>query len=86
MVGDVSEVPVCLSYVLFIVLYVTVIRLRKQGEIKGNIMGYVVPGMAILGSVIIVGGTITHPSFWLFTGISIVVSATGYWYSGRKAQ
>ncbi|MDD5936846.1 MAG: APC family permease [Clostridiales bacterium] len=84
MVGDVSEVPVCLSYLLFSVLYIMVMKLRKQGEIKSNMMGYVVPSLAILGSVIIVGGTITHPSFMFFVIISVIVSTTGYWYSARN--
>ncbi|MDD6036068.1 MAG: APC family permease [Lachnospiraceae bacterium] len=84
MVGDVSEVPVCLSYLLFSVLYIMVMKLRKQGEIKSNMMGYVVPSLAILGSVTIVGGTITHPSFMFFVIISVIVSTTGYWYSARN--
>lgn len=82
--GDISEVPVCLSYVLFAVLYITVIRLRKQGEIKGNIMGYIVPGFAILGSIIIVVGTISHKSFMFFVIISAIISLIGYWYSAHN--
>ena len=82
--GDVSEVPVCLSYVLFAVLYITVMKLRKQGEIKGNMMGYIVPGFAILGSIIIVGGTISHPSFMFYVIIGAIISLLGYWYSTRN--
>lgn len=83
MSGDISEVPVCLMYVLFVMLYITVIKLRRKGEIKGNMMGYVVPSLALLGSAIIVGGTITHPSFWIFVVISMLVGGTGYWYTKR---
>ena len=84
MPGDISEVPVCLMYVLFIMLYLTVIKLRKKGEIKGNIMGYVIPSLALLGSLIIVGGTISHPSFWYFVIISLIVCGLGYWYTKRQ--
>ncbi len=82
--SDVSEIPVCLSYILFAVLYITVIKLRKQGEIKGVMMGYVVPGLAILGSIIIVGGTIFHPSFLVFVIVSAIISLLGYKYSARN--
>ncbi len=85
MAGDISEVPVCLMYVLFVMLYITVIKLRKSGEIKSNLMGYVVPSLALLGSVIILVGTITHPSFWFFVVVSAVICGIGYWYAKRKS-
>lgn len=81
MIGDVSEVPVSLSYVMFIFLYVTVIKLKKKGEIKSVFMGYVSPILAIIGSLIIVAGTITHPSFWIFTLIGVGTAVAGYCYT-----
>ena len=79
--GDVSEVPVTLSYCMFTVLYVVVIRLKKQGQIKSWFMGYVVPILAIFGSIIIIGGTVGHPSFWIFTILAVLVCGCGYLYN-----
>lgn len=81
MLGDISEVPVCLTYILFIILYVTVMKLRYQQEITSNIMGYAVPVLAILGSLIIFFGTIGHHSFYFFVIIGIIVSSLGFWYT-----
>lgn len=86
MIGDVSEVPIGLSYVMFIMLYLTVIRLGKKGEIKGKFMAYVVPSLAIVGSIIIVAGTVTHPSFWFFVVISIAICGIGYYYGGKATK
>lgn len=84
MIGDVSEVPVGLAYIAFIILYVTVFRLCKKGEIKGKFMGYVVPCFAILGSFIIISGTVTHPSFWIFVIVCVIICSIGYYYGGRE--
>lgn len=81
MIGDVSEVPICLSYVMFIILYITVIKLKRQGEIKSVFMGYVAPLLAIVGSLIILTGTLSHPSFWFFTVIGLIVVVCGYCYT-----
>jgi APA family basic amino acid/polyamine antiporter len=86
MIGDVSEVPIGLSYVMFILLYVTVIRLGKKGEVKGVFMAYVVPSLAIVGSLIIVAGTVTHPSFWLYVIVAVVICGLGYYYGGRTIK
>lgn len=84
-IGDVSEVPVGLAYVAFALLYITVIRLCKKGEIKSKFMGYVVPSLAILGSCIILTGTVSLPFFWVFAIISVIVSWIGYYYGGKSS-
>ena len=86
MVGDVSEVPVGLSYIMFGVLYITVIRMYKKGEIKSKFMGFVVPSLAILGSLMIIAGTVTHPSFWFFVVVTVIIGAIGYYYGGGKVS
>lgn len=83
--GDVSEVPICFSYLSFISLYYAVIRLARKKEIKSKTMGYVVPGIAIIGSVVIFTGSITHPLFWIYVIVSILVLAVGYFYSKNNA-
>ena len=78
---DVSEVPVCFSYVSYIILYVVVIRLTKKGEIKNKFMGYVVPVLAIIGSLIIFTGTIGHPLFFLYLIVCACVIGGGYYFT-----
>lgn len=79
--GDVSEVPVCLTYGIFCILYVVVMRLKRKGEIKSRFMGYIVPLLAMVGAVIIIGGTVSHQFFGTFTVLAIVICAAGYGYT-----
>ncbi|WP_312368521.1 hypothetical protein [Lachnoclostridium sp.] len=46
-------------------------------------MGYVAPVLAIIGSIIIVTGTLSHPSFWIFTILGVIVAACGFWYTKK---
>lgn len=80
-VGDVSEVPICISYLNFIILYVAVIKLTRRKEISNKFMGYFVPSMAIVGSLIILSGSITHPMFFFYAVVCLLVMGLGYMYS-----
>ena len=82
--GDVSEIAICVSYLNYIVLYIAVMRLAKKGEIKSKFMGYVVPVFAILGSLVILSGSITHPLFVYYILISVLVIGFGFYY-GKNA-
>lgn len=75
--GDVSEIAICVSYLNYIVLYIAVIKLAKRKEIKGVFKGYVVPVLAILGSLIILSGSITHPLFVYYLIICMLILGTG---------
>ena len=50
-VPDISEIAITFNYVLFILLYIEVLRLGKKGEIKGFIKGKLIPIIAILSSI-----------------------------------
>lgn len=78
MPGDVSEIAVSFSYIVYIVLYVAVIRLAKKGEIKNKFMGYVVPIIAMIGSLIILSGSIGHSYFFYYMIICIIIIGLGY--------
>ena len=82
--GDVSEIAICVSYLNYIILYIAVMRLAKKGEIKSKFMGYVVPMLAILGSIVILSGSITHPLFIYYVVISVFVMGAGFFY-GKNA-
>ena len=85
MQGDVSEISICVSYLNYCVLYVVVMRMTKRGEIKNKFMGYVVPVLAILGSMVILLGSISNPYFPVYLLICISIMAVGFVY-GRNAN
>ena len=84
--GDISEIAICVSYLNYIVLYVAVIRLAKKGEIKNVFMGYIVPGLATLGSFVILTGSITHRLFPYYLFICFMVLGSGYLFYKRNKE
>lgn len=83
--GDASELAICINYLNYIILYFAVIGLARKNEIKNKIMGYVVPIIASIGSFIIFTGSFSHPLFWLYVIVSVVVLLGGYFYTKRNA-
>lgn len=83
--GDVSEIAIGVSYLNYIVLYIAVMRLTGKGRIKGKIKGYVVPVLAMLGSLVILSGSITHPLFiYYFMICALIIAAGGLYYARHK--
>lgn len=82
--GDVSEISICVSYLNYILLYLVVIRLARKGEVKNKFMGYVVPALAILGSCVILLGSITNEYFLYFLVICYGIMAVGYYFGGKS--
>ena len=78
--GDVSEIAIGVSYLNYIVLYVTVMRLAKKGTIKGVWKGYVIPILAIVGSLVILSGSVTHPLFVYYFIICLAIILSGLLY------
>ncbi|MDF2843015.1 MAG: amino acid permease-associated region [Herbinix sp.] len=78
--GDVSEIAIGVSYLNYIVLYVTVMRLAKKGTIKGIWKGYIIPVLAIIGSLVILSGSVTHPLFVYYLIICLAIILSGYLY------
>lgn len=77
---DISEISICILYLLYIILYVAVIRLCRKGEIKNKLLGYVVPVLAIIGSLIIFSGAVTSGIFLLYVAICGVFILGSYLY------
>ncbi|WP_300330868.1 APC family permease [Fusobacterium sp.] len=71
--SDISEIPIVASYIVYIVLYGCVINLYRKGEVKGKIMGLIVPTIAILGSLIIIIGGLQNPRTFIYLGICGIV-------------
>lgn len=60
--SDVSEIAIVVSYVFYIALYISVLKLHKQGVIVGTFKGRVFPILASIGSLIIFAGSIINTS------------------------
>lgn len=71
--SDVSEISIVINYVGFILIYVAVIKLALKGEIKSKVMGYVVPILAIFGSLFILYGGMQNQFFIYYLSFCIVV-------------
>lgn len=82
--SDVSEIAIVTMYLLYALLYIQVIRLKKQGEIKSVVRGYIIPTLAILGSLIIFFGGMQNPMFWLYAAFSAFVLLTAYLYANYR--
>lgn len=62
-------------------------RLAQSGEIKGVGKGYIIPIFAIIGSLVIISGSITHPLFvYYFLICASIIVAGGVFYGKNKAN
>ena len=79
--SDVSEIAITLNYVLFILLYVQVLRLGFKGEIQSFWKGKVNPIFAILGSLVILYVGMQNPLFIFYILFCTVILgiAYGFW-------
>lgn len=75
--SDVSEIPIVASYILYILLYISVIKLYIKEKSKNNgislLMGVIVPIIAILGSLIFIIGGLANPITFVYIGICFIV-------------
>lgn len=85
--GDVSEIAIVFSYVFYILLYLRVMRMRREGVIESNFFGTVLPVLAIIGSgIIVVGGIVSNPFYVpVFLLFCLFLSYAGYRYSRRHS-
>lgn len=86
--GDISEIAIVFSYLAYILLYVKVLKLKKDKIITSRFLGYVAPILGITGSLIIlVGGLFSNPLYSpLFLLFSFVVCVVGYVYGVKNKQ
>ena len=78
--GDISEISISMLYILYIILYIAVIKLYKKGEIKSSVTGIVMPILAMIGSLIIFSGAVTSPMFIVYLAICAVFIGISYLY------
>ena len=82
--SDISEIPIVASYIIYVVLYICVIRLYLKGEIQGVGKGLIVPLIAAIGSLTIIIGGLQNPMTFLYLGICGIVVLIGLAYLHKK--
>ncbi len=85
--SDISEGSVAISYLLYILLYVKVIKMYRSKEIKSKFKGMVCPVLAIVGSIIILSGGIQNKLFILYLVLSVLLFlySLHYYEKNKKA-
>ncbi|QHQ60057.1 amino acid permease [Anaerocolumna sedimenticola] len=86
--SDVSEIAIVFSYVCYIILYLKVMKMKKDKLIKSKFKGIICPVFGILGSVIIlIGGIVSNPLYVpVFMLICLIVGGIGYYYYYSKKK
>ncbi len=86
--SDVSEIAIVFSYVCYIILYLKVMKMKKDNIIKSKFKGIICPVFGILGSVIIlIGGIVSNPLYVpVFMLICLIVGGIGYYYYYSKKK
>lgn len=83
--GDIAEIAISMSYLLYIILYYQVFRLWREGKVKGIWYGIVFPIFATLGSLFVLFGGLANPQFLLFVVICMIAIIGGFLY-GKNAS
>jgi len=80
--GDISEISIVFSYACYIILYLKVMKMKKQNIITSKFKGIICPIFGILGSsIIFIGGFISNPTYVLFfVSFCIIVCVIGIIY------
>jgi len=82
--SDISEISIAMSYLLYIFLYVKVLKLGITKEIKSRFIGIVTPVLAIFGALIIVFGSMKNSLFLIFILICLLILLSGFIFWKKK--
>lgn len=85
--SDVSEISIVFSYVCYILLYIKVMKMKKDNVITSYFKGIICPIFAFLGSTtILVGGIISNPIYVpIFIVLCGAVCTIGFLYYRRNS-
>ncbi|MEG1887185.1 MAG: amino acid permease [Oscillospiraceae bacterium] len=83
--SDVSEISIAVSYLLYIVIYMSVIRHNYKSAQKSIFKGYVCPVLATLGSVLILVGVMQNVLFVFYAMLSFMVILVSIFYYNHKS-
>lgn len=84
--SDISEISITINYLLYILLYFKVFKMGINNEIEGIWRGKINPILAIMGSLIILFGSISNSLFWVNSSISVAIFISGmiFWKYQEK--
>ena len=82
--GDIAEIAISMSYLLYIILYYQVFRLWRKGKIRSVGYGLVCPVLAAIGSLFVLIGGLMNPQFMIFVIICLIAIIGGLIY-GKNA-
>ena len=83
--SDVSEIPIVSSYILYILLYVKVIKLyMEKNDGLSVLRGLIIPIIAIIGSLLIIIGGLANPMTVVYILICAVVIALSLVYYKKE--
>ena len=84
--SDISEISITINYLLYILLYFKVFKMGINNEIEGIWRGKINPILAIMGSLIILFGSISNSLFWINSSISVAIFISGmvFWKYKEK--
>lgn len=74
---DISSIPIILNYLVYVALYIYVMRLAAKGEIKGIFKGWVFPLLAIAGAGVVIYGGFKDPLQAVYLSVSIGLALAG---------
>ena len=79
--SDISEISITVSYVMYILLYVKVFKLGREGEVKGLWRGTINPILATFGSLIILIGSLGNELFWVYSLVCgfVILASIVFW-------
>ena len=83
--GDVSEIAIAMSYILYVPLYIVVVKMWVRKEIKSLGYGIIFPILATFGSVFVLVGSMANPQFKYFIVINLIPLILGFIY-GKNAS
>lgn len=84
--GDISEIAIAMSYILYIPLYAVVFRFWRKGQVKGIGYGVIFPLLASVGSLFVLIGSMANPQFIWFVLINLIPLILGYLYGGKASD
>ena len=78
--SNIADIAIAFGYLLYTVLYVTVIILWRKGVIKGIRKGLLFPVLATLGALFILIGGLQNPNFFVFVIICAISLLGGFFF------
>ena len=86
--GDVSEITIVFNYIFYIILYLRVIKLNREGLASNRLTSLFAPVMGIIGAALVIGGSLISSlqTTLVFSLLCALVILIGWFYSKRQMQ